>query len=747
MQRGVDKNGWRILGPGGGGAMYIPTLKPDDPDTALIACDMTGSYLTRDGGQSWAELNFKVWVGAFAFDPTHPEQVYAGATGLYRSQDGGRLWQLVFPDPTAVTEEKTFGDHADHSFVSGDNWPGGKIEAIAVDPAESGRIFIGVKSSSLLLFYTQDGCKSWTQVAQLEGTHFIKCYLDPTSPADQRSLYLLTDAGLFEAASGSRQAERLPLPVKDPSDFSAGLDPDSGQPAFFIASPAHWEGQQFFSGLYHSLDRGRNWDMLAAGLDADLAPGQARNLNHIAASPLDARRLYLSALEPGDAGSPNDYFGIFTSQDLGQSWQWCLRIGPRQPENRTLGWIEQDYHPTWGGAPFFLSVAPSNPQVCYATDWGTAYRSLDGGATWNQLYCNFEPGGSASTRGLDVTNINTVCFDPHQIDHLVLACGDIGALHSRDGGKSWSHTLKGVPAQWVNSCYQLIFDPQVEGKAWAAWSDCHDLPRPKMFKNGHFSQAQGGVTRSEDGLASWNPSSQGLPSRGCAPTDLLLDPHSPLNQRTLYAALLGKGVYKSSDDGQSWSAKNKGLSGNLNAWKLVRLPDGTLFLLVCRGWVEGKVIDGALYNSTDAAEHWQPVPLPSGVNFPNDLCFDPDEPARMYLAAWPTPSDQGVEQYGGLWVTEAGGKTWRNIFDPASHVYGVVVDKDNPATLFLTNFEGAVQRSDDRGGHWQPLAGYNFKWAKQPILDPYNPGMLYLTTFGSSIWYGSARGASSESEF
>ncbi|NTV36338.1 MAG: hypothetical protein HGA53_05240, partial [Anaerolineaceae bacterium] len=48
MKRGVNKNGWRIFGPGGGGAQYIPTIKPDDPDTALVACDMTGVYITHN---------------------------------------------------------------------------------------------------------------------------------------------------------------------------------------------------------------------------------------------------------------------------------------------------------------------------------------------------------------------------------------------------------------------------------------------------------------------------------------------------------------------------------------------------------------------------------------------------------------------------------------------------------------------------------------------------------------------------
>jgi len=40
----------------------------------------------------------------------------------------------------------------------------------------------------------------------------------------------------------------------------------------------------------------------------------------------------------------------------------------------------------------------------------------------------------------------------------------------------------------------------------------------------------------------------------------------------------------------------------------------------------GKKLDGALYKSTDGAEHWQKVPLPAEANAPNDLVFDPSNP-------------------------------------------------------------------------------------------------------------------------
>ena len=741
MERGIEKSGWRIIGPGGGGAQYIPTIHPNDPDTALVACDMTGSYITQNGGKTWRQINFKGWVRAFAFNPTKPSTIYAGGTGLYRSEDSGKTWQLIFPDPSSVVQEKTVGDHADHSYVSSDNWPGGKVEAICVDPDDSRQLFIGINCGRLAVFRTVDGGVNWMECAQMEGSHFVKSYLDFTSPVVDRKLFYLSDTGIFNLSTNNNYVKRIPIPTQgEIADFSYGLDKSTGKQIFYITTSFSYKVKQFTSGVLRSLDLGNTWEALENGLDADLTGGQNRRFTRIATCPKDANIVYVSAVEPGEesSGSIVDYFGIFKSEDMGESWNWALKIGQTNPPNRTLGWVERDYSTTWGGAPFNLSVSPSNPQICYATDWGTTYRTNDGGTSWQQLYCETFPDGSVSTRGLDVTNIYFICFDPHHKDHLALTCTDIGAFHSTNGGRSWKHTIKGVPHSWANTCYAIIFDPDIEERSWSAWSNCHDMPRPKMFKAGKFHLYQGGICKSEDSLLTWKPSSNGLPPK-CVPTDLIIDPRSPVGKRTLYVAIIGKGVYKSIDDGHTWQEKNTGITGNRNAWRIILLPDSTLYLLVCRGFGAGKEIDGAIYKSTDGAERWQPMKMPSRSNFPNDLAYDPSKPVRMYLACWPI-TVESKERFGGLYRTEDGGETWVNIFDESSHVYGVISDPNQPSRVFLTNFEGSVFRSDDLGKHWNRLGGYNFKWAKQPILDPYNKNMLYITTFGSSVWYGPADG-------
>ncbi len=59
---------FKIIGPGGGGAMFHPTISPHDPNTVLVSCDMTGSYITHDAGKSWRMFNLRGVVRFFVFN-------------------------------------------------------------------------------------------------------------------------------------------------------------------------------------------------------------------------------------------------------------------------------------------------------------------------------------------------------------------------------------------------------------------------------------------------------------------------------------------------------------------------------------------------------------------------------------------------------------------------------------------------------------------------------------------------------
>jgi hypothetical protein len=61
---------WRVIGPGGGGALFHPTVSPHDPRMAIVSCDMTGNYMTTDSGSHWRGFNLGAPVRFFLFDPS-----------------------------------------------------------------------------------------------------------------------------------------------------------------------------------------------------------------------------------------------------------------------------------------------------------------------------------------------------------------------------------------------------------------------------------------------------------------------------------------------------------------------------------------------------------------------------------------------------------------------------------------------------------------------------------------------------
>ncbi|HLA40529.1 MAG TPA: hypothetical protein VJ417_11045 [Candidatus Glassbacteria bacterium] len=764
--------GWEVVGPGGGGGMFLPTFSPHDKNLILEHCDMTAAYISQDGGSSWRTLNLWNVPEAFEFDPKDPEAIYVAVRGfsysedrgsglsvLYRSQDRGKTWQAVYPDVSkAIFQGELQAEDLLPSQIV-DGAFDGTIERVQVDPADNRIIYLGMaplrsyismgfeqQQNQAMLIISTDRGATWKKLCDLPGRSVVEIV-----PAAEGKLLVFTEREAVEVDRASGTGAALTVPeVGRIVAVAWGKDRDGT--TIYLLSSLRREGENVTGGVFRSRDLGHVWQPVNTGLFEGVPEGQAPQISAIAACETDPTVAYVSVRNSREAREDSSawVFGIFKTENSGDNWKgvWLANGAGYLTNNHQGSWLDKQWGPGWGGNPIHLGVAPTDPNTCIGSDAGRSYKTEDGGANWRQIHSRNNPDGSVSSTGLNVTTCYGVHFDPFDLTHFFITYTDIGLFHSLDGGKSWLHSVAGVPPRWTNTCYWLVFDPEVRGRLWSVWGNAHDLPRDKMFSPRGFENNQGGVAVSDDGGRTWKKSNEGIPENSVG-TNILVDPGSSAGSRTLYATMFGRGVYKSTDGGATWNEANNGLGENHCAWKLALNGYGRIFLVLSRGrgfeQPEGNqrpgitTVDGELYYSDDGAANWQKLALPAGENAPHDLQIDPAAPERMFLSCWAVEGDRR-DVGGGLYRSTDGGQTWKLVFDKVRRINSSALDPRFPGRIYLNTFQNAAFRSDDYGDTWRRIEGYRFKWGQRVIPDQADPALIYLTTYGGSVFHGPADG-------
>ena len=129
--------GWSVLGPGGGGGHFFPTINANDPDNVMIRCDMSGTFITWDDAQSWEMVNFGKTPLDYEIDPQDENVLYVAAQGLFQSKDKGKTWRIIFPVAEDISRIQHFGDHSDPEIFTKSGEPVAEVSCIRVDPVDS----------------------------------------------------------------------------------------------------------------------------------------------------------------------------------------------------------------------------------------------------------------------------------------------------------------------------------------------------------------------------------------------------------------------------------------------------------------------------------------------------------------------------------------------------------------------------------------------------------------------------------
>jgi photosystem II stability/assembly factor-like uncharacterized protein len=758
---------WEIIGPGAGGGVFIPTISPFDTNLVLSKGDMTGNFISYNGGKSWKLFNLMTVAQDFEFDPADPNVVYAASRGylydedrgsglslLYRSDNRGETWKVVYPDiHTMPSLEKI----QSMSFLPSElvkGMPDGSIDMIRVDREDSRTLYLGLSPlrpyigkipaetpRHVFVMQTKDHGENWKQIATVQGTAVLGIF-PHCLPDEPDAVLVITDERCATINQKTGSVTLLDPPAGKLLTAGSG-EKDGITVVYLVADVYKDKAGALKGGVWSSKNGGKTWTEINPSFMKQQTARPLPVFRAVAVCENQPENAYLSVVHP--AYGPNAVkevrYEIYRTRNSGASWETVYSANSAEVLTRNFNdsWLNRNYGPGWGGDVLTLGVAPANPNICYATDFGQMYKTSDGGRNWNQVCSENHADSSVTSTGLDLTCCYGVVFDPFDKNHLIVSYIDIGLFHSFDGGKSWKQMMKGIPETWVNTCYDVAFDPAVQGRVWSTWADQHSLPRKSQFGNGRFQGHHGGVAVSNDGGRTWEKCSNGLPDN-CIGTDLMLDPASNNHARTLFLSSLNQGVFTSTDGGRSWIKSTNGLDKNLYPWQ-VRLAGKRIYLLCVRGWQEEKVIDGKLYSSENGGNTWKVTPLPEGVNAPSDLLVDPADPAHMYLSCWPRHNGNR-DVSGGVFETRDAGVHWHQCFDERIRVFAAAFDPSG--SLYINTFQNAAYQSKDYGASWNRIPGYRFKWGHCPVPDPNHPGKMFLTTYGVSIYYGSASGNAEE---
>lgn len=759
---------WEKLGPGGGGATFIPTFSFHNPNDFLLRCDMTGSYLTKNGGESYQQINYANGAGAYAYDPKDSNIVYIGSATLNRSVDAGKTWEIIFPKRNEISKEVYMGDHASYQLetTKGSLYENGGISNIRVDPVRKGALYFSIHH---FFFYSADGGNTWKKQALNNPVDFI--YTGTNKEDDAVYIFTTNEVHIFHPSSQSFTQKPLPAAMTPAFSFTGGITAQKNKTTLYAL---HQHSQDMPNGepgpgqVWISADTGTTWKQVTNTVitnnDATISPSYSM----IRCAENDADKAYLVC--NGYVEKNNDktlhWYGALKTNDGGSNWNWVWKGGGGSGQygvkdgvsvaNLQDAWVDKAF----GGEYIRLidvGVAPTDGDIAIVTDWYRTMKTTDGGLHWKEIYSQAHTDGSYTSRGTDVTTTYGVHVDPFDSNHIAISYTDIGYHHSYNNGKNWFRSTTGVPVEWINTCYDVVFDPAVKGRVWSAWSGMHDIPRGKMTRNPNWKQrAKGGICTSIDGGKTWSPVDT-ITSFNAPVTSIVLDPASKPGNRILYAAVYSKGVYKSVNDGKSWTLMNNGIGENTAAFELTLTGNGSLFLTVSPvpAYKDGKkgrdFYSGAVYRSTDGAATWTKLTVTNSALFPNGIDYDRQHPDHLYLACWAaidlsdliggaiareTGGNEVIKMPGGIFESKDGGNSWTSIFDNTQYVYDVTVDPYHAGRLYCNTFNRAAYRSNDYGKTWEKIKGYDFHWGHRIVIDPIDHEKVYITTFGSSVWHG-----------
>ena len=412
--------------------------------------------------------------------------------------------------------------------------------------------------------------------------------------------------------------------------------------------------------------------------------------------------------------------GVFKSTDKGQNWV---------PVFDNIG------RPSIGN----IEIAPSDAQRIYVGT-GEANASATSGAFFGDgIYRSDDAGTTWSHIGLELTqHTGRIVVDPNDKDRVFVAT--TGTLYGKNEERGLYRTLN-AGNSWEKVLYisdstaviDVVLNPINTNILFAAsWE------RTRQPWERDYGGVTSGVHRSMDGGDTWVNITNGLPvsDTETGRIGLAISESSP---STIYASYTTNsitntfdGLYKSTDNGDSWSQVAYGAISDVNA---------------SFGWYFGNlrvnptdpnevyVLGQKLYKTTNGGNNWT-----------QEYSMHVDHHSMEYSRNNNNFILTGND--GGAYLSENGGSSWTH-FDnlPITQFYNIEVDDSNPARMFGgAQDNNTLRTTTGSDNDWHSiLGGDGFqvnvdKNNSNNVYAEYQWGNLYRSTNGGDNMYWATDG-------
>lgn len=323
--------------------------------------------------------------------------------------------------------------------------------------------------------------------------------------------------------------------------------------------------------------------------------------------------------------SPASGLGVIKTVDGGASWQPAVQI---EGANNTIAgvsvaemglnpfnheqlfmaaasggfWVSDNSASTWRELlsklnAYDFALNPVNPNTIFVTgiygNHGKIVRSNDGGASWDEVY------NEASANN----SVNTIAINPNNPQEIYAGLNSGVLIKSVDNGQTWT-----VIKEFGDQLLKLRFS---------------------KFTGGLYALlATKGVQKSTDGGVNWANLTVSLNGFSSGNENLLavvIDSYKKMalddNQGGIIYITTSKGLYRTTNDGQTWDYVNMPVKSSAELPRAVASARGGSIVFVSIG--------STLFKSLDSAKTWQTQSLPTQSSV-NKIVIDPILPQVAY---------------------------------------------------------------------------------------------------------------------